>query len=76
MTATEMLKAGGKIIYAPISGNLAIITSDLRLEGLDITEFLNLRKQGVIEHTSTMRQGHLIFRGRVDSYELATERSR
>ena len=68
----EVLKSGGHIWYAPINGGLLLMASSMVRSKTKITtsDFLTLRDKGVIEFKSFMRQGHFLFHGRVDLYEM------
>lgn len=39
-------------------------------EGLNIDYFIYLRREGLIDLTDFMRQGHSIFHGKVDFYNI------
>lgn len=68
----KVLLNGGHIWYAPIKGGIMLMEDDMVQSDVKITikDFLCLRGQNVIEFKSFMRQGHFLFRGRADLYEL------
>lgn len=70
-TIADVLDTGGIIYYAPISGGILLVNKDGEKAEIQptIAEFIELRENGQIERTNSMRQSHHIFHGQVDFYE-------
>lgn len=66
----DVLSSGGQLWYQPLNDNL-LLMDDNEYHKITIHEFLSLREAGQIVHTKSNRQGHLILRGRYDTYKLA-----
>ena len=70
----DILKAGGTICYAPVSGGLVLIDHKGEMPAmvrLSMAYFINLRSNGLVELTDHMDQGHHILHGKVDFYKIS-----
>ena len=69
----DVLSKGGRIWYEYFTGGLLLMDSGDAMRRsdtkLNTSMFLDLRQQGYIEKTGSMRQGHVFFRGPCDRYE-------
>ena len=71
----EAMKNGYTLDYAPMSGGCGLFnhaddSEDVYMRVNIINDFLDLQAQNIIKHVSTQWQGHILFYGRVDIYEL------
>lgn len=71
-TVREVLEAGGTFHYAPLSGALMLVLDGKPVDDVEFTmlDFVNMKSDGTLKHTGTMRQGHYRFHGLVEFFEL------
>lgn len=71
----EVLEGGGTLDVAPIAGGMILLDKEGKKSKTqpNVKTFLELQNKEKIEHTGTMRQGHFLFRGKVDSYKSPKE---
>lgn len=72
----QVLAGGGSCDYNCIqTGNVMLFDGKgghLK-EGIDISTFIELKSEGLIGMINSMRHGHIVFHGRVDSYGITTK---
>lgn len=69
----SVLLDGGRIIQAPLqAGAIMLLTKEGKPSDTKITveDFLLLQELNQIELSSSVRQGHSIFHGRVDTFKI------
>jgi hypothetical protein len=68
-----VLSEGGQIHYSPIGGGMILLNKNGKEATVQPTmmEFIDAKMDGVLVHSGGMTQGHSIFHGRVQFYELA-----
>ena len=73
----EILAGRGSCDYAPVHGGIMLFDGEGNRvkEGVDVNTFLDLRSDGLIHKTESMRQGHMVFPAnvQVDIYEITDE---
>ena len=70
--ALEILVNGGRYDEGFLSGGYMLFDNkDKYIKGKEYLAFLDLKLEGLIEYKTTLNQGHVVFRGRVDSYKIS-----
>lgn len=73
----EVLVGGGRCDYAPVFGGIMLLDNESKPigTGVNVSTFLELGSEGLIEHKSSIRQGHNIFprNVRIDTYEITAK---